>query len=137
MQVSIPTIRIKILCEYYSEIRMHTIDVALSTDLSDRITSSEFKSMSYKFKSAICELKSTGYEVKSTSQELKSTSSSIIKSMKIQVNNLKIFSLPKILSLKSFGNSRGHSSVQFLVIIPCFNFPLFHGYRFSNNLSRN
>ena len=46
---------------------MHTIDVALSTDLSDRITSSEFKSMSYKFKSAICELKSTGYEVKSTS----------------------------------------------------------------------
>ena len=43
-------------------------------------------------------------------------------------SSLKISSFPKILSLKSFGNSWGNSYVQFLVIISCFTFTLFHGY---------
>ena len=36
MQVSIPAIGIKTFFEYYSEIRMRTIDVALSADMNDR-----------------------------------------------------------------------------------------------------
>ena len=36
MQVSIPTISIEKFLEYHSEIRMHTINVALSADLNDR-----------------------------------------------------------------------------------------------------
>ena len=38
----------------------------------------------------------------------------------IQIHELRV--------LKSFGNSWGNSSVQFLVIILCFTFQLFHGY---------
>ena len=51
--------------------------------------------------------------------------------MKTQVNSLKISLFPKILTLKLFGKSWGKSSVQFLVIISCFTFPLFYNYGFS------
>ena len=37
--------------------------------------------------------------------------------MKTQVKKLKISSFPKIISLKSFGNSLGNSFVQFMAII--------------------
>ena len=44
--------------------------------------------------------------------------------MKTQVNRLKMSSLPKIVCLKSFGNSCDNSYVQLLVILSCF-FPYF------------
>ena len=104
----------------------------------------EFKSTSYEFKSASYEFNFTSYEFKSSSYEFKSTSyefsfttyefklrvqESFID--KTQVNSLKVFSFPKILSLKSFGNSWGKSSVQFLVIISCLTFQQFYDYGFS------
>ena len=44
--------------------------------------------------------------------------------MKTQVNRLKMSSLPKIVCLKSFGNSCDNLYVQLLVILSCF-FPYF------------
>ena len=79
----------------------------------------------------INEYKFTSYEFNFTSYQFKSTGSGIISSMKTQVNSLKISSFSKILSFKSFGNSWGKSSVQYLVIISCFIFPLFYDYAFS------
>ena len=48
----------------------------------------------------IHDFKFTSYECKSMSYKSKFVNSRIIKSMKIQVNSLQIFSFPKILSLK-------------------------------------
>ena len=64
-------------------------------------------------------------------QRLKSTSSKIIWLIKTEGNSLKVSSLPKTLSLKSFVGSWDNSYVQFLVIISCFAFPIFHGCSFS------
>ena len=64
------------------------------------------------------------------SYKFKSTTSRIFKPVKTQVNSLKSSSFPNIPSLKSFGNSWGNSSVQFLVIISCFTFTLFQGWGF-------
>ena len=104
-----------------------------STSYEFKTTSYKFKSMSYEFKSTSHKFNFTSYEFQSTSHEFKSTRLKINESMKTQVNSLKISSFPKILSLKSFGNSWGNLSVQFLVIISCFIFPLFHGYGFNRN----
>ena len=90
-----------------------------------RVHIHESKSTSYDLKSTSYEFRFTRYESKYTSYEFKSTSSRIIQSMKAHENSLKLSSFPKILSLKSFGNSWDKSSVQFLVIISCFTFPLY------------
>ena len=45
MQKSIPTIGIKTFFKYYSEIRMRTIDIALSADLNDREQFLAFKDL--------------------------------------------------------------------------------------------
>ena len=68
-----------------------------------KFTSNELNFTSYEFKSTSCKSKSTSREFKSTG------------------------SFPKIISLKSVGNSWGILCVQFLVIISCFTFPLIHG----------
>ena len=47
--------------------------------------------------------------------------------MKNQVNSRKISSFPNIPNHKFFGNLWGNAYGQFLVIILCFTFPLFHG----------
>ena len=46
--------------------------------------------------------------------------------MKTTVNSLKISSFSKIPTLKLFVISEATPSVQFLVIISCFTFPLLH-----------
>ena len=105
------------------------------------------------------ESKSTSYELKSTSSTLRVMSSNTrvtslnprITSSYLQVTSsnqrvtssnprvqelinqlklLKLSSFPMILSLESFGNSWGSSYIQFLAIISCFTFSLFHGYGF-------
>ena len=102
----------------------------------------DFKYRSHEFRFTSCEFNFTNYEFKFTSYEFKSRSckfesksSRIFLLIKTEVNILKISSFPKILSLKSFGNSWGNSSVQFLVIIPYFTFALLHGYGFSRKQS--
>ena len=45
MQKSIPTIGIKTFFEYYSKMRMRTIDIALSADLNDRAQFLAFKDL--------------------------------------------------------------------------------------------
>ena len=70
-------------------------------------------------------------DVVNTSYELKAYKSTSwnskvlfqIHESQIQIHELRV--------LKSFSNSWGNSSVQFLVIILCFTFQLFHGYGLS------
>ena len=93
------------------------------------IRNCEFKFTSYEFKFTGYKFKYKSYGFKSRSYEFKYASSRIVWSMKNQVNSLKIFSFLKILSLKSFGNSWGKSSVQFLVIF-VFYFSIISWLRF-------
>ena len=77
------------------------------------------------------QLKVQIHEFKSRNCESKFTSSRIFSSLKTQVNRLKTASFSK--TQKSFGNSWDNMSVQFLVIISCYTFPLFHSYGFTRN----
>ena len=63
------------------------------------------KCSSYEFKSTSYDLNFTSYEFRSTSCQFKTKSSRIIQSMKTELNSLIFSLLPKIVSLKSFGNS--------------------------------
>ena len=75
-----------ILCDMVKhELRVESLKARV------KIQKCEFKSTSYEFKSTSYEFESTSYEFKSTSYEFESTSSKVIKSMKIQVNSLQIY----------------------------------------------
>ena len=66
---------------------------------------------------------SSNLGVASSNPRVTSSNPRVIKSMKTLVSSLKSFSFLKIGSHKLFGNSWGHSYIQFLMIISCLTFP--------------
>ena len=114
------------------------------TSSNSRVTSSNPQVASLNLRVSSSNLRATSLNVRITSSNARVTSLNppftssnprINKPVKTQANSLKSSSYPKIISPTLFDNSRGNSYIQFLVIISCFKFPLFHGYGFSRKLS--
>ena len=106
-------------------VRIHELRVQIH-ELRVRIH--ELRVPIHELRAQIHELRVRTHELRVPIHELDFESTRIIKSMKTQVNSLKIPLFPKIISPKLFGNLWGNLNVQFLVIISCFTFPLLHGY---------
>ena len=102
-----------------------------STSLNLRVTSSTLQVMSSNTLVTSLNPRITSPYLQVTSSNQRVTSSNPrVQQLINQLKLLKLSSFPKILSLKSFGNSWGSSYIQFLAIISCFTFSLFHGYGF-------